>query len=318
MKRAALLALLAMVLSAPVAAAAERYALIVSGASGGDRYETLQRQWREDLRSVLKDRFMISDANIVTLTESGGVASRSTADNVRRVLGDLTRRAGKDDLVLLILIGHGTIDGTDAKFNLAGPDLTAQEWSGLLDPVAARLVVVNTTESSFPFIEQLSRKERVVITATDSTAQRYATVFPEYLVRALADPASDADKDGRMSLWEAFSYASAAVKAYYERRGQLSTERPLLDDDGDRVGREFQAPGNDGLLARRLFLDAERAPSAADAELADLHRTRDELQKKVEELRVRKPLLSDEQYQAEMEALLVQLARVSLEIRKRS
>jgi hypothetical protein len=92
----------------------------------------------------------------------------------------------------------------------------------------------------------------------------------------------------------------------------------LLDDDGDRIGREFQAPGNDGVLARRLFLDAERPPSAADAGLADLHRTRDELQKKVEELRARKPLLSDEQYQAEMEALLVQLSRVSLEIRKRS
>ena len=107
--------------------------------------------------------------------------------------------------------------------------------------------LVNTTESSFPFIEELSRKERVVITATDSTAQRYATVFPEYLVRALADPATDADKDGRISLWEAFSYASAGVRTYYERRGQLSTERPLLDDDGDRIGREFQALLIDGV-----------------------------------------------------------------------
>ena len=316
--RRLLLACFVLLIAARAAGAAERYVLIVSGASGGDKYATLQQQWRDDFRSVLKDRFAVPDANIVVLSENGGFASRSTAENVRRVLADLRRRTQKEDLLLVVLFGHGTIDGTDAKFNLVGPDLTAQEWGSLLDPVAARLVVINTTESSFPFIEQLSRKDRIVITATDSTAQRFATVFPEYLVRALADPAADSDKDGRISLWEAFSYASAGVKTYYEQRGQLSTERPLLDDDGDRLGREFQAPGNDGAVARRLFFDAERPVTAADAELAELHRTRDELQKKVDELRARKPLLTDEQYQTEMEALLVQLARVSLEIRKRS
>ena len=56
------------------------------------------------------------------------------------------------------------------------------------------------------------------------------------------DPAADSDKDGRISLWEAFAYASTLVKQYYEQRGQLSTERPVLDDTGDGVGKEAAAP----------------------------------------------------------------------------
>src|SRR6185369_16706570 len=149
---------------------------------------------------------------------------------------DLRRRVTANDTLLLVLLGHGTFDGTDAKFNLVGPDLSAGDWKDMLGNLAGRVVVINTTESSFPFLEQLSMRGRVVITATDSAQQRFTTVFPEYFVRALADSASDLDKNGRVSIWEAFSVASASVTQYYEQKGQLSTERPLLDDDGDGIG----------------------------------------------------------------------------------
>jgi len=235
------------------------------------------------------------------------------------MLGDLRKRVAADDMLVLVLFGHGTIDGTDAKFNLVGPDLTAAEWKGMLDPIRGQLVVINTTESSFPFIEQLARKGRVVITATDSTAQRFATMFPEYFVQALKDgKAGDLDKDRRLSIWEAFAAASAGVKRYYEERGQLSTERPLLDDDGDGVGRESGAPGGDGTLARTLYFDPPRTITTGDAELAALELERDRLQKALEDLRLRRRLLTDEEYQAELETLLVQLSRVSAEIRRRS
>ena len=169
-------------------------------------------------------------------------ARRSTAENVRRVLGDLRRRVTGSDTLLLVLLGHGTYDGIDAKFNLVGPDLSAAEWKDALDGLAGRVVIVNTTESSFPFLEQLSSRGRVVITATDSAAQRFATVFPEYFIRSLVDGSSDFDKNGRVSILEAFNAASAGVKQHYEQRGQLSTERPLLDDDGDGTGREAARP----------------------------------------------------------------------------
>jgi hypothetical protein len=321
-----LLALSLVALLPALAAAEERYALIVSGASGGEKYAILQHTWREELTAALTGRLAMPPANVFALDEQSAQSARSgpgsattqaTSGNVRRVLADLRQRLDADDTLLLVLFGHGTIDGPDAKFNLVGPDLTAAEWQSLLDPIAGRLVVVNTTEASYPFIEQLSRKGRIVITATDSVGQRFATAFPEYFVRAVRDPASDLDKDGRVSVWELFSATSNAVKVHYERRGQLATERALIDDDGDRIGHEAPAPGDDGNLARRAYLAPDPGTSAGDPALAALYRERDALQQQLEELRARKLLLSDQQYQTELERLLVQLARVAAEIRKR-
>ena len=39
--------------------------------------------------------------------------------------------------------------------------------------------------------------------------------------------------------------------------GQLATERPLLDDTGDGVGREAGAPGPDGAVAQVTYLQPE-------------------------------------------------------------
>jgi hypothetical protein len=117
-----------------------------------------------------------------------------------------------------------------------------------------RLILVNTTEASFPFIEALKGKGRVVITATNSAAQKYATVFPEYFVKALSEASTDLDKNGRTSIFEVFEAASLAVKQHYEQRGQLTTERALLDDNGDGLGREEGA----GRSGRR-----HRAPLAS-------------------------------------------------------
>ena len=143
--------------------------------------------------------------------------------------------------MLVVLLGHGTYDGNVAKFNLVGPDLTAKDWTDLLTGVQGRVALVNTTEASFPFLESLTAKGRVVITATDSAAQKYATVFPEYFVKAMKEASTDLDKNGRTSIFEVFAAASAAVKQHYEQRGQLTTERALLDDNGDGKGREATA-----------------------------------------------------------------------------
>jgi hypothetical protein len=296
----------------------ERYAVIVSGASGGEKYAGQQQKWSDELTGALRNTFVFAEANVVTLAEPGKDSSKATAENVRKLLGDLRRRLTRDDLLLVVLIGHGTFDGEVAKFNLIGPDLTAGEWKSLLDGIPARLVVVNTTESSYPFLEELSQRGRVIITATDSVAQRFATVFPEHFVRAISDLSSDFDKNGRVSIWEAFAAASSGVKLYYEQRGQLSTERPILDDNGDKVGREAQAPGPDGTLARTTYLDAEPGTITADVALAGLQRRRAALEAQVEELKAKKDSLSTEEYEAQLERVLIELARVSRQIRTRS
>jgi hypothetical protein len=301
-----------------LAAAGEHYALIMSGASGGAKYVDQQKKWCSDLGAALKTGFAFPDANVVVLGEDGNGPARATAENARRILTDLRRRVTAADVLLIVLFGHGTFDGDDAKFNLVGPDLSAAEWRALLDPIPGRLIVVNTTESSFPFLDQLSRKGRVIITATDSVAQRYSTVFPEYFVRSLLNLSSDFDKDRRVSVWEAFTAASDGVKSYYEQKGQLSTERPLLDDDGDRVGREAETPGEDGRVARTIFLDPDAPPAGEDAEMAALGRHRAVLQSQLDDLRNRKDSMTAEQYQQELEKLLVQIARIDRRIRDRS
>ncbi|HEY6361939.1 MAG TPA: hypothetical protein VIX63_12580 [Vicinamibacterales bacterium] len=313
-----LLFLLALLWFAAPAGAAERYAIVVSGVSGGEKYAQQQEKWRADLTGALKTTLAFPEANVVVFSEQSPDSLKSTAENLRRVFGDLRQRVTSDDTLLVVLLGHGTFDGSDAKFNLVGPDLTAVEWKALLADVAGRLILVNTTASSFPFLEELSLKGRVVITATDSAAQRFATVFPEYFVKAMSDVSSDFDKNGRMSIWEVFTAASGGVKQYYEQRGQLSTERPLLDDDGDRVGREALAPGMDGALARSLHLDAVPGTVSADVAIAALERQRAALEAQLEDLKGRRSSMSEADYQAELEKILVQLARVAQQIRQRS
>src|SRR5204863_4069724 len=124
------------------------------------------------------------------------------------------------------------------------------------------VVFVDATAASFPFLQHLAGPRRVVITATDSIAQRFDTVFPEYFIKALTDPEADIDKNGRISLWEAFTAASVGVKRYYTQRGQLATERALLDDNGDGGGREAGGEGADGAASTRLSRGPE-LPGAA-------------------------------------------------------
>jgi hypothetical protein len=303
---------------APSTAAQERFAVVVAGASGGEIYAAHHEKWSAELANAFTTTFRFPAANVAVLSEHGDGASRATSANVNALLRDLRRRVKAEDMVLVVFVGHGTFDGEDAKFNLVGPDLTARDWKQLLLALPARTVVVNTTASSFPFLEELSQRGRVVITATDSVAQKFATVFPEHFAHALVDPATDTDKNNRISVWEAFAAASAAVRRHYEQRGQLSTERPLLDDDGDRVGREADAPGDDGAFARTLYLDPGSTAVAGDETLAALEKQRSTLEAQVGLLKSRKAEMPPETYSTELERLLLQLARVAQQIRQRS
>jgi hypothetical protein len=319
MIRLASVAALFVLLAGP-ANAEERWAFILSGASGGPKYAEQMQEWRTALRSTLVDRYGFKAERVrvfVDETAKGG-GEVGNAENVRRAFAEIKKQAARDDLLLLIMLGHGTYDGDVAKFNLVGPDLSAADWGTLLNGFPARLVVVNTTEASFPFLERLSGANRIVITATDSAAQKYATVFPEYFVKAMREASTDLDKNGRTSVFEVFSAASAAVKQHYQQRGQLTTERAVFDDNGDGVGREAEAPGPDGAMARLLYLDADLPAAANDPELAALLKRRRELEAEAEALKLKKGSMAAPAWEAEYEKLMIELAKVSREIRGRS
>jgi len=301
-----------------IAGAQERSAVLVFGAPGGETYAATYGKWEDALVQSLRTRLGFQPERITVLSGRAGDASlRSTEANVRRVFARL-RSGGADDVVLVVLIGHGTLDAGTAKFNLVGPDLDAAQWATLIDGLPGRLIFVNASGASFPFLEQVSGPNRIVVTATDSTAQRFDTVFPDLFVKALEDAATDGDRNGRLSLYEVFAATSAAVRQYYEQRGQLATERALLDDNGDRIGREAGAPGQDGALARTTYLDADPVTAATHPEVAALLTRQRALEEQAEALKQRKPSMPAAVWDAQFEKLMIELARVSRAIRSRS
>ena len=317
--RAAGLAVGLLALCVGPAAAQGRYALIVSGASGGAAYAAQYERWCRDLSTVLVDRFKFDPSAVTLLLDSPQPDLAATAANVRRLFTSLRDRTTGDDLVLVILVGHGTFDGIDAKFNLVGPDLESADWAAVLRPLRGRLVVVNTSSASFPFLERLAAPRRIVITATDSAAQRFDTVFPEYFIRALTDAASDLDKNARISIWEAFWGASDGVRRHYRQRGLLPTERALLDDTADGMGKDITNPGEDGSYASRTYLDDGPSTAAStDEVLLRLLQRRAMLMGEVDELTIRRKFLPPDEYAREFERVMIELARVSQDIRRRA
>jgi hypothetical protein len=306
------------VLSAIPASAQQRYALVVSGATGGANYAQQYAKWTESLSQTLIDVMKFDVSRVTVLTESREESRAATAANVRRTLAGLRQQMMADDLLFVVLIGHGTFDGVEAKFNLVGPDMESADWMALFRGLPGRLVLVNTASASFPFIERFSGPRRIVIAATDAAVQRFDTVFPEYFVASFRDEAADIDKNGRSSIWEAIAAAAAGVRRHYQQRGQLATERSLLDDNGDGVGREAAAQGEDGSFATRTYLDAPSATvSPTDEVLVDLLQRRASLMAEVEELQIKKAFMSADEYAREFERVMIALARVARDIRTR-
>jgi hypothetical protein len=220
----------------------------------------------------------------------------------------------------LVLIGHGTHDGREAKFNLRGPDVSDAELAEWLKPCKGPLAVVNCSSASAPFLNRLSGPGRVVVTATRTGAENNFARFGEHFSASVVDPAADLDKDGQTSLLEAFIAASHKVEEYYKAEGRLATEHALLDDNGDGAGipadwfqgtRATKAAKSgaplDGPRAHQWHLvlsDAERAMPA------EFRAKRDKLELEIEALRGKKSTLPEPDYYARLERLLVQLARL--------
>lgn len=228
-------------------------------------------------------------------------------------------KAGTGEL-WIVMIGHGTFDGKESKFNLRGPDLAASDLATWLKPFGRPLAVINTASASAPFIGKLSGANRVVVTATRTGKEQNFARFGPYLAEAIGDAKSDLDQDGQTSLLEAFLSASARVKEFYKAEGRLATEHALIDDNGDGLGtpaewfRGTRATKKardgaelDGTRARNLPL----VRSDAEEKLTLEQRARrDELELAVEALRETKSKASEADYYRDLERLMLELALV--------
>jgi len=312
-------AMLVLAAATPAFADGKRYAVIVQGASGDPQYATLHRGWVDSLAALLKSQFKIDGPALSILVETPKDGElRSTAESVRSVFDRLAKETKADDLVFVMLIGHGSGDAAAAKFNLIGPDMTAEEWGAMLKPVPARIAFVDSTSSSFPFLAGLAGPNRIVITATSTYAQKYHTVFPDAFIRAMTSTEADADKNGRISVLEAFTYASRLVAQHYEQAGTMSTERASIDDTGDGKGRDANATGEDGNVAAFTYLAVSTVPTVSDPEVQQMLVRQQTLTEQVDDLRRRKATMSAADFDREFEKLIVDLALVSRDIRRKT
>ena len=244
------------------------------------------------------------------------VATGSDHDRLKAALA-AEPKSGLDE-VWMVLIGHGTFDGKDAKLNLRGPDVSATEMAEWLKPFTRPLAVIDTTSSSAPFMNKLAAPGRVIVSATRSGNEHNYARFGKFLAEALPDAKSDLDKDDQVSLLESFLSAAHRTAEFYKTEGRLATEHALLDDNGDGLGtpsdwfrgviatkRTRDGAPPDGLRAHQFHL----VRSTDEQQLSpEVRARRDRLEQQIAGLRDKKEKLGEEKYFNDLEKLLLELA----------
>ena len=287
-----------------------KFALIINGAGGEAIYGKQFEEWTGQLSSALSSRFGF-DAKQLTLLRN------ATAEDVKRTFTTLKTQLDANNVLFVFLIGHGSYDGKESKFNLVGPDLSASEYNAMLSALPThRVVVLNMSSASGEFIKSLAAKGRIIVTATKSGQETNATRFPGFFISALTAKDADTDQDGHTSVLEAFVYANRLTADFYKQAGRLATEHAMFDDNGDGVGHEKLEAG-EGLLARATYLDSLSVDeAAATAATGRLLKERTRLEGEIEQLIARKSSMAEAEYEATLERLFIELAKVNRSIKQ--
>ena len=301
----------ALLLSASVARAATFY-VTVAGLGGEPDYEQRFTAIAGELDKTFKTA---NGAHVYTLT-----GKDSTKAHLVQIMTEIAHEAKSDDDLIVTLIGHGSFDGDEYKFNLPGPDISAAELASMCDRVAAkRQLIVNTTSASGGSVAALERPGRAVIAATKTGTEKNATVFARYWAEALEDPSTDADKSGSLSAMETFRYADRKTADFYASQKRLATEHAVFEDTGhgDAV-RLTTAEGREGALLASFTVIRIGAAQAAmnDPAKRDLIVRKEDLEQKIDALKYQKAAMDPEDYKQQLTQLLVQLAKLQGELDK--
>lgn len=284
--------------------------IVVVGAEGTEEYGKQFREWAKRWKE---------SANHTRITVIGLDEDRSKSKmQLKKTIEDRSQDESIKEL-WLVMIGHGTFDGKRSKFNLCGPDVDDTELKQWLVPVSQRTIVFDCTSSSSPFINALSSKNRIVVTATRNGFEYNFARFGKFISRSIDDPSVDLDKDGQTSVLEAFCAASRDVEDFYLQENRIATEHSLIDDNGDKKGtpaewfegvRTTRKPKEgiaDGLMANQVFL---RRRGVEGSLTEELRTRRNQLEARLESLRMQKTKMDETAYLAAIEPLLIDLAEL--------
>lgn len=308
--------LTALMICAPAARAAaqDSHLLVITGAAGDEEHAKQFGGWAASFIDAAKTKDNVADANITYLGEkpeanAALIRGRSSRENVEKAVADIAAKARPGDQVVILLIGHGTFDGNSARFNLPGPDLAAEDWAMLLGKLSGQKVAfINTSASSGAFLPAVAAPGRTIVTATKTGGERNEPKFGEFFVAAFGDAAADSDRNGHVSVLEAFNYADNKVAAAYKQDGLLRTEHATIDDGGE------------GKLAGTQFLTARPSDGGLKVDTSDpamraLVAEREVIQKNIDALRAKKDAIDPARYDQDLERLLTELALKTRAIR---
>ena len=281
----------------PLISTAELYVVIIEGLGGDVLYA---EQFATQVAAV-------SEAS-KTLTTDDRVhffpAQSATREDVLDYFTKLASRITESDRLVVYLIGHGSYDDYEYKFNIAGPDLSGGDLAQALNELPGdNQLVVNTSSASGALADALMNEERMLILATRSGVERHAAKFGNYFAVALSDPGADLDKNQVVSAGEAYRFAERQVDDYFERNGQLATEHSRME--GDRT---------DQFGLARL---GDSRPRQDDDALTDLIARRYFLNGQLDELRLSRDKVTVDDYQSMLLQLLLELAQTENEIETR-
>ena len=298
------LKVLALLLLAAGSSSATTFYLTISGLGGEADYTQRFKMWADDIDGSLKRAG--GDTNVITL-------DAPTRDQIRARFAEITRQSKPADALVLMLIGHGTWDGLDYKFNIPGPDLSSGELATLLDHVpAGRQLVVNMTSCSGGSIESLRRPTRIVITATKSGGEKNATIFARYWAEALREPAADVDKNESVSALEAFQYAQQKTTEFFDTQKRLATEHAVIEDTGKGQGERIPNLENgEGKLAASFPMVrlGANAAAARDPNKRPLIEKKEQLEQAIDKLKFEKAAMPIAEYKRQLTQLLLELAK---------
>jgi hypothetical protein len=293
----------------PLRAADQASVIVVVGAGGNDEFAALFTEWAADWASAAR----LAQAKLTTI----GSGKEESVEKLSAMLAAESKDSSEP--LWLVLLGHGTATGGDAKFNLRGDDVPASRVVEWLKPFQRPVVVVCGFSTSGAWLKPLAASGRIVVTSTRSGGEINFARFGGYLASAIADAEADLDQDGQTSLLEAYIAASRRTADWYAQEGRLATEHALLDDNGDGAGtpadwfsgvravkkpREGQA---DGARAHQVHL----VRSAAEKGLSvEARKRRDALEGELAKLREEKASMPEEEYLKKIEEVLVELGKV--------
>jgi hypothetical protein len=294
-------------------ARADTYFVTVAGLGGEPDYEQRFTALAADLDRITKAAG--STAHVVTLS-----GPQATREHLQQTLGDIAGQAHADDVLVITLIGHGSFDGTQYKFNLPGPDVSAEQLSQWCEHIpATRQLIINTTSASGGSVKALQRHDRVVIAATKAGTEKNATVFARYWVEALQDPGADIDKNQIITALEAFQYATRKTAAFYETEKRLATEHAVFEEGGKAAPvRDASADGEAGRMLASIALVhlGSGSEAATDPAKLALLKQKEQLEQKIDLIKYQRAAMSPEDYRAQLSQALLALAKVQQELDK--